>query len=97
MHMPHYWSNRVYETIGRGGFYISADWGLEEEFTPRLHYIPYEYGNLEDLKQKIDYYLLNGQERENIRQAGFEWCKLQYTYKRRCEKLLETVKAELSI
>lgn len=83
-----YWSDRVYETIGRGGFlifpYIE---GLECEFEDKKHIVYYKYGNFEELEQLINYYLLHDEEREAIRLCGYEKCKKNYTYKHRITKL----------
>jgi glycosyltransferase involved in cell wall biosynthesis len=91
---PDYWSDRIYETIGRGGFlihpYIS---GLEKEFEDKKHVVFYEYNNLDQLKQLIDYYLEHDEEREQIRRSGHELVKNNYTYKNRWQTILK----ELSI
>lgn len=90
VYKPSYWSNRFYETLGRGGFLISnMIGGLEEEFTPFKHLAVYTKGNFEQLKQVIDYYLEHDKEREAIRLAGFNHVKNNFTYKQRCQKLLE--------
>jgi len=93
VYSPNYWSNRVYEVIGRGGFLIMPDIpGLDEEFTPFKHYVPYEFNNFDDLRKKIDYYLTHKDEREYIRQEGFEYCKENYTYKQRLEVIIDYVR-----
>lgn len=89
VYSPHYWSNRVYEVIGRGGFLIHpVVEGLDAEFTPYKHYIPYHYGDFGGLKEKIDYYLTHEAERREIQLAGFEHAKRYHTYKHRVVKLL---------
>jgi hypothetical protein len=86
---PDYWSDRIYETLGRGGFlihpYIS---GLEKEFEDKKHVVFYEYNNLDQLKQLIDYYLEHEEEREKIRKSGHEMVKNNYTYKNRWQTIL---------
>lgn len=90
---PQYWSNRIYETTGRGGFLIFPKVpGLEKEFEYYKHIVPYEIGDWSGLKEKIDYYLTHDEEREKIRQAGFKHCKDKHTYTIRCKQLLELVK-----
>jgi hypothetical protein len=93
VYSPDYWSNRVYETMGRGGFLIFpyVD-GMEKEFTPFKHFIPYNYGDYEKLGQKIDYYLKHKAERDEIRLAGFKHCKKNHTYTIRCRQLIEIIK-----
>jgi spore maturation protein CgeB len=87
---PDYWSDRVYETMGRGGFiihpYVS---GMEKEFEDKKHLVFYEYGNLKQLKELIDYYMEHDEERETIRKAGHELVKENYTYKNRWEYILK--------
>jgi hypothetical protein len=87
---PSYWSDRVYETIGRGGFIIHPYIkGMEKEFTDKETIVFYEYGNFEQLQSLIDYYLKNDKEREAIRIAGHNLVKEKYTYKNRWESILK--------
>jgi hypothetical protein len=87
---PDYWSDRIYETIGRGGFlihpYIN---GLEKEFEDKKHVVFYEYNNLNQLQELINYYLEHDAEREEIRRSGHELVKNNYTYKNRWEAILK--------
>ena len=87
---PDYWSDRVYETMGRGGFiihpYVS---GMEKEFEDKKHLVFYEYGNFKQLKELIDYYIKHDKEREAIRKAGHELVKENYTYKNRWESIFK--------
>ena len=87
---PDYWSDRIYETLGRGGFLIHPYIpGIEKEFVDKKHVVFYEYGNFEQLKELIDYYLVNDEEREAIRKAGHELVKNNYTYKHRWQTILK--------
>lgn len=90
---PGYWSNRIYEITGRGGFIIHpmTD-GLAEEFTPYKHFIPYKFGDFASLKLIIDYYLSHPREREEIRLAGFEHCRTAHTYQIRVKEMLKVLK-----
>jgi len=98
---PNYWSNRIYEVTGRGGFLLHpATVGLDAEFTPGVHYG--EYKRLEedggkDLEAKIEYYLTHDKERELIRDQGFRHCGENYTYKSRVARMLEMVKEKLDV
>lgn len=90
-----YWSDRVYETIGRGGFLIHPYIkGLEEEFTDGETIVFYEYGNFNQLKEKIDYYLTNDEAREKIRKAGFELVKNKCTYTERLSRMIDIVSTD---
>jgi len=76
-----YWSNRIYETTGRGGFFIHT----KVEGMP--NYVPqFEYGKEKEL---IEYFLENEGERENIRDEQFEKCP---TYDDRIKELIELIK-----
>lgn len=87
---PYYWSDRVYETMGRGGFIIHPYIkGMEEHFTDKKHLVFYEFGNFADLKDKIDYYLSHDKEREAIRLAGHEHVKKNHTYTNRWNAIIE--------
>lgn len=87
---PDYWSDRIYETLGRGGFLIHPYIpGIEKEFTDKEHVVFYEYGNFNQLKELIDYYLTHDDERELIRKAGHNLVKNNYTYKHRWQTILK--------
>lgn len=85
---PHYWSNRVVETLGRGGFLIHRDVpGIKEAYP---HLVTYD-GTLEDLRDKIDYYLSHETERREIVKKNFQWVKDNYTCQKQCQKLLNSI------
>lgn len=87
-----YWSDRIYETMGRGGFIIHPYIeGLEQELVDGEHCIFYEFNNFKDLKSKIDYFLSHDSERERIRKNGHEFVKNNYTYKNRWDHILGKV------
>jgi hypothetical protein len=89
---PYYWSDRVYETIGRGGFLIMPYIkGLEEEFVDGETITFFNYNDWAGLKEKIDYYLANPTEREKIRTAGQAFVRENATYKQRLTQALEIV------
>jgi hypothetical protein len=90
-----YWSDRVYETLGRGGFIIHPYIkGMEKEFKDKEHLVFYEYNNFNQLKKLIDYYLEHEEEREAIRLAGHNLVKNNYTYKHRWQSILKELGIE---
>lgn len=92
----HYWSDRVYETIGRGGFLIHPYIkGLEEEFTEGETIAFYKYGDFEGLKRKIDHYLNNPEERAAIQAAGQKLVKKNCTYVQRIKQAFGVMGYEL--
>jgi len=95
---PNYWSNRVYEILGRGGFLLHPKVpGLEKEFTYWKHFVPYDAWNFRQLEQIIDYYLTHDKEREKIKKEGHKFCKQNYTYLKRCQKLIEIINEQRAI
>ena len=86
---PRYWSDRVPETIGRGGFLIApATEGLE---IPGL--VTYEPQDIEDLRKKINYFIDDDHQTERIqlRNAAHEDVKKNHTYTNRMQTLLKTM------
>jgi len=95
LHSPHYWSDRIYETTGRGGFIIHPKVeGLDEEFEYGTHIVGYNYWDFEGLKKKIDYYLENETERRQIQVAGHQFVKENCTYVKRCEEVIKLINDE---
>lgn len=89
---PYYWSDRVYETMGRGGFLIMPYIkGLDEQFEDGKHLVFYEFNDFTDLKNKIDFYLENDPIRERIRLQGHEEVKAKHTYKHRWQYILNEI------
>ena len=87
-----YWSDRPYETLGRGGFLIMPRIpGLEQEFVDGEHLVYYEFGELGQLRDLIDYYLVHDDERETIRQQGHEHVYHHKTYDRRLTQMLAVI------
>lgn len=86
---PYYFSDRVFETLGRGGFLIHPRIkGMDEIFTDREHLVFYEFGDFDQLQALIDYYLTHDEERERIRRAGHELVKANHTYVHRWATIL---------
>lgn len=90
---PDYWSDRIYETTGRGGMIIHPYIkGIETQFEDRKEVLFYQYGDFYDLKTKIDELLRDDKYRESIRMAGHERTKRDHTYTQRLQAIIETVK-----
>jgi len=86
---PNYWSDRVPETIGRGGFLIYPQ-------TPGLSIpglVTYEPQNISDLVSKINYFIDDDHQAERIalRNKAHEFVKANHTYTNRMTTVLETM------
>jgi hypothetical protein len=89
VYSPFYWSNRVVETLGRGGFLIHQDVeGLREQFP---HLVTYIRGDFDDLKAKIDYFMTHEDERREIIRKNHEYVLEHYTADKKCKELIDTI------
>jgi hypothetical protein len=89
----YYYSDRVFETTGRGGFIIHPYIpGITDHFRDREEIVLYSLNNFDQLKNLIDYYLEHDEEREAIRRAGHERTKEHNTYTRRMFEMIEVLK-----
>lgn len=85
---PRYASDRYYEVRGRGGFLLHPQIkGLDNVGVG--NYVT--GGTFADLKAKIDYFLANSYEREEMRRAGHDWVKRHETYTHRAKEMLEII------
>jgi glycosyltransferase involved in cell wall biosynthesis len=88
---PKYWSDRITETKGRGGFLLHP---LVKDL-PKDIQATYEAGNLESLKKEIDYWLKNDEEREELRQKAFDYVKNNANYTIRAKEIINYVEKNL--
>jgi len=91
---PNYVSDRYYETRGRGGFLMHPQVDGVDGHGVGYYLSASEAGedkSLADLKDEIEYWLNNDEEREGDRCIGFEWVKNNETYTHRAQEILETV------
>jgi len=97
--VPNYWSDRYFETTGRGGFLIAPMIPGLERFFPGdlLTTFDNKQGKLTDfseLKKLIDYYLEHDAEREEKRRKCFEHVRRNHTYMHRMRDVLNIITAE---
>ena len=87
---PYYWSDRVPETCGRGGFLLHPF--VEGLDVPVATFKPQ---NLADLKEKIGYYLINHEERNAMRRTMATAVALYNTWTHRMREILEVAHAKV--
>jgi hypothetical protein len=87
-----YWSDRVPETLGRGGVLVHP-WieGMQHHYRQGEHLSYYDYGDLDVLGFTIDTLLKWSTGREERRIVGHEWVKAHHTYTNRVQAMLEIV------
>lgn len=92
---PDYWSDRVPETLGRGGFLVHPKVrGMDRYFKDKKHLVLYDYNDFDGLKAHIDHYIANYEERERIRLEGHSLVKGKHTYSNRMEYMLNKIEQE---
>lgn len=93
-----YFSDRVFEITGRGGFIIHPRIkGLEKCFVEHEEIAFYDYGDFDHLKKLIDWYLDNPNYREAVRQKGMQRTINDHTYHSRMKEMLGLLKQEGAI
>lgn len=89
-----YFSDRPFETVGRGGFLImSSAPGLDAFLTDRQHLVYYDVGDLDGLRARIETALDFPDLRERIQRCGSAHVEAHHTYKHRLARVIETVQA----
>lgn len=89
---PYYFSDRAFEVPARGGFMIFPRiQGFELMYDEGREIVCYDYGNFDELKQRIDYLLVHDEVREPIRIAGHRRAKEYHSYTKRLSSLLQTL------
>lgn len=87
-----YWSDRIYETTGRGGFIVHPNIrGLETQFQIPAELVVYQFGEFEQLKGIIDFYLNNPEIREFVRVKAMKRTRRDHTYNNRMEEMLDVI------
>lgn len=85
----HYWSDRIPETLGRGGFllhpYVE---GIEDHFTDGEHLRLWPLGDWAELDRLISYYLEHEEERHRIARAGQAHVRDNHTYLNRMDAVV---------
>ena len=91
-----YWSNRVYVTLGFGGFLLHP-WcdGLKDSYKYGRE-IDY-YRSREQLHELIRFYLQGPDIRRQIAEAGLQRTLAEHTYRHRVQTLLGVIKERLGV
>ena len=84
--------SRLFETVGSGSFCLinrfPCNTGLDMLGIDGIHFVTYDE-SIEDLLDKMRYYLKNDEEREHIAKTGHEHFLKNHTYEKRLLKILK--------
>lgn len=92
-----YLSDRVPETLGRGGFLMHPHVdGVTDGtlYTDGVHLVTWPLGDWGELRRLVDYYVVHDDERRAIAEAGRRHVLEHHTYTVRMRDLLDTLTAE---
>jgi len=101
LYSPRYWSNRLFEVPGRGGFLLFPNVeGIEDCFTIGKNMITFESerGGLADFSEigrQIDFWLANDDARDAVRVAAHEHVKANHTYAHRVREMLSIIEGRI--
>jgi len=85
-----YWSNRVPETMGRGGVLIHPRIkGLSDFFQEGKEIILYDFENFDQLGNLINYYVYHTKEADEIRKNACNVIKEKFTFDNAIESMFE--------
>lgn len=90
-----YWSDRVYETLGRGGFIVMPEIDALQEEIGFDACGWYEQGNLDSVGEAVDYWLDNPRERDETRRRGQKVVRDSCTYTQRAAEILAVIRQEV--
>lgn len=92
----HYWSNRVWNVLGFGGFLLHPySEGLARLYADGREIVYYH--DMRHLHELIAHYLVRPDDRWRIAAAGLKRTQEQHLYRHRCQRLIEIVKERLGL
>lgn len=94
INVPGYWSDRLYLSVGSGGFTLYPRiGGIENQFTDGEHIVYYD--SADDLYAKIDYWLPREKQRREIARAGADHTRRTQTWVQRVAEFEEIIQEVL--
>ena len=84
---------RVFETLGCGACLVSEKLSAENPFQPGLHYA--EAATLEDMEDKLAYYLSNDRKRQQLAEQGHQEAIQKHTYTARAKFTIDIMQRYL--
>jgi len=87
---------RVAEVLGAGSFLLSETLSDPDLVRAGTHFVQFASGDIEELADKIRYYLAHENEREAIALNGYRYIHEYHTYTKRILTILETVDFSLN-
>jgi len=87
---------RIFHAVGAGAMALNEYCPeLEDLFDIGKEIITFEFGEVEDMKEKLSWYLAHDDEREKIAVAGYERGRKQHTFSARINQIFNIVRKTL--
>lgn len=65
---------------------------LDQMFDVGKEIVTYQFGNFDEMEEKLKYYLIHDTERERIARAGYERGRKQHTFTARIQQILDKLR-----
>jgi spore maturation protein CgeB len=87
---------RLFQGVGGGAMMLNEYCPeMEQLFEIGKEIITFEYGNLDEMRDKLAWYLSHDNEREKIARTGCERGRKDHTFRRRVEQILDIIRKDL--
>ena len=87
---------RLFQTVGGGAMVLNEYTPeLDELFDVGKEIITFQFGDFEDIRDKLSWYISHDSERERIARAGYDRGRKQHTYSVRVQQMLDIVRKKL--
>ena len=87
---------RIFHAVGAGAMALNEYCPeLEDFFEIGKEIITFEFGEVEDMKEKLSWYLEHDNERKKVAKAGYERGRKQHTFTARINQIFDSVRKTL--
>lgn len=87
---------RLFQAVGAGAMALNEYCPeLEDLFEIGKEIVTFEYGNMEEVKDKLAWYISHNAERQKIAQAGYDRGRKSHTFKKRIKQIFHIIRNRL--
>jgi len=87
---------RLFQAVGGGAMAMNEYCPeLEDLFDVGKEIVTFEYGNVDEVREKLAWYLSHDAERQKIAKAGYGRGRKDHTFRRRVEQILDIIRKDL--
>jgi spore maturation protein CgeB len=82
---------RAYDVMGSGSLMLHEDVVFHKHFKHKKHLVYWKFNDIDDLIEKIEYYLVNEEEREKIAETGYRHMQNNFCVDKSIQDLINKV------